>query len=47
MDELSGLAAPVSDTGKALRLIKEALEAAVIRPYEEGAARKLMKYVPI
>ena len=25
---------------------KEALEAGVIRPYDESAARKLMKYVP-
>ncbi|MEK7761528.1 MAG: ATP-binding protein [Nitrospirota bacterium] len=37
----------VKNSAIASRLIKEALEAAVIRPYEEGAARKLMKYVPI
>jgi predicted HTH transcriptional regulator len=37
----------VKNSAIASRLIKEALEAGVIRPYEEGAARKLMKYVPI
>lgn len=30
----------------ASRLIKEALDAGAIRPYDEAAARKLMKYVP-
>lgn len=34
------------NSATASRLIKEALEADVIRPYDESAARKLMKYVP-
>lgn len=35
------------NSAMASRLIKEALEAQVIRPYDETAARKMMKYVPI
>lgn len=34
------------NSATASRLIKEALEAQVIRPYDETAARKMMKYVP-
>lgn len=34
------------NSATASRLIKEALDAGVIRPYDESAARKLMKYVP-
>ncbi|NLC58900.1 MAG: transcriptional regulator [Armatimonadetes bacterium] len=34
------------NSATASRLIKEAVEARVIRPYDESAARKLMKYVP-
>ena len=34
------------NSATASRLIKEALEAGVIRPYDESAARKFMKYVP-
>jgi len=35
------------NSATASRLIKEALEAGMIRPYDKEAARKLMKYVPI
>ena len=35
------------NSATASRLIKEALEAGMIRLYDKGAARKLMKYVPI
>lgn len=31
----------------ASRLIKEALKAKAIRPHDEGASRKYMKYLPI
>ena len=34
------------NSATASRLIKEALDAEVIRPYDKSAARKLMKYVP-
>ena len=34
------------NSATASRLIKEAVEAGVIRPYDEAAARKLMKYLP-
>ena len=35
------------NSATASRLIKEAFEAGMIRPYDKEAARKLMKYVPI
>ena len=34
------------NSATASRLIKEALEAKMIRPYDETASRKFMKYVP-
>lgn len=34
------------NSAKASRYIKEAVEAGFVKPYEESAARKLMKYVP-
>ena len=37
---------PVKNSASASRLIKESLEAEAIKPYDESAARKLMKYIP-
>jgi len=34
------------NSATASRMIKEAVEAGVIKPYDEGAARKMMQYVP-
>ena len=34
------------NSATASRLIKEATEAGVIRPYDESASKRLMKYVP-
>lgn len=34
------------NSATASRLIKEAIEAGTIRPYDDSAARKFMKYVP-
>lgn len=34
------------NSASASRLIKEALDAGVIAPYDASAARKIMKYVP-
>ncbi|MEW6326347.1 MAG: transcriptional regulator, partial [Thermodesulfobacteriota bacterium] len=36
----------LQNSATASRLIKEALEAGWIRPYDESASRKFMKYVP-
>ena len=38
----------VQEKNKAIisRCIREAIEKGAIRPFDEGAARKLMKYVP-
>jgi len=36
----------IQNSATASRLIKEAVEAGMLRPYDEAAPRKFMKYVP-